>query len=195
MDDDKSRNEEQLNDQENEGQGNKDQGKDNPEKKPEAKYTDKDLDEIIGKKFKAWKEKEEKAVKEAEKLASMTAAEKAAHQMDEAIKRAEEAEAKLTRLGLKNEARGMLAESKIAITENLLDVLVGSDAETTKTNIDEFSKMFNDAVEAEVKKRIAGNTPKAGNGKNPTKTKEEIMAIKDPQLRRKAIAENMALFE
>lgn len=171
----------------------------NSKKEPEqnenaAKYSDADLDKIINKKFAEWKAKEEKAVKEAERLAKMTAAEKAEHQMNEAIKRAEEAEAKLNRYAMKSEARTILSEAKLNLPESLLDILISDDAESTKTRIDDFTKLFNEAVETAVKAKIAGNPPKTKSGAAATMSKEEIMAIKDPIARRKAIAENIELF-
>lgn len=159
-----------------------------------AKYSDADLDKIINRKFAEWKAKEEKAVKEAERLAKMTATEKAEHQMKEAIKRAEEAEAKLNRYALKNEARTILSEAKLNLPEGLLDILVSDDAENTKTRIDEFKKLFTEAVEDAVKAKIAGNPPKTKSGAAARMTKEEIMAIKDPNARRKAIADNLEIF-
>ena len=44
---------------------------------PEAKYTDKDVDEIVSKKFAQWKSKHEAEVAEAQKLAEMNATETA----------------------------------------------------------------------------------------------------------------------
>ena len=181
------------------GAGNEpqEQPKEDPKEtapKAEKKYSDEDLDAIIAKKFAKWKADEEKKVKEAEKLAGMSAAEKAAHKMEEALKRAEEAEAKLTHMNMTKEARNILSEKNIDLSDELLEYLVGEDAETTKDNIDDFAKVFNESVEKEVKRRLAGKTPRSKGGKT-TMTKDEIMAIKDPVARRKAIAENMSLYE
>lgn len=162
------------------------------EKAPEAKYSDADLDKIIGKKFAEWKAKEEKRVKEAERLAKLTAEEKATEERDAAIKRAEEAEAKLERLGLVKEARTILTEAKVNISDTLLDMLVAGDADTTKSNISEFIKTYNADLEAAVKQRIAGTPPKTG--AKAVMTKEEIMAIKDTAERHQKIRENMELF-
>ena len=161
--------------------------------KDEKRYSDKDLDAIIQKKFAKWKSDEEKRVKEAEKLAGMSAAEKAEHEMQEALKRAEAAEAKLAHLDLVKEARTVLAEKKVSVSDELLEVLVGKDAETTKANIDSFAGLFQKAVDEAVKEKLKGKTPKSA-GK-ATMTKEEINRIADPIARRKAIAENMSLYE
>lgn len=158
----------------------------------EKKYSDKDLDAIIDKKFKSWKEKEEKAVKEAERLAKLSAEEKAEEEKNAAIKRAEEAEAKLEKLNLMKTAREILSEAKINAGDDLLETLVTNDAESTKSNISNFTKLFNSAVEKAVKEKIAGNPPKTG-GK-ASMTKAEIMAIKDDAERHAKIRENLELF-
>lgn len=160
--------------------------------KPEAKYSDEDLDRIIAKKFADWKAKEEKAVKEAERLAKLSAEEKANEERDAAIKRAEDAERKLSRLNLAKEARTILSADGVTISDVLLDVLVSEDADSTKANISAFVKMYKADVEAAVKERIAGKAPKSG-GK-ASMTKEQIMAIKDNATRHKAIRENIDLF-
>ena len=184
MEDDKNKNENQNNENQN-GEKQNDQGN-------EKKYSDADLDKIIGKKFAEWKAKEEKKVQEAERLAKMTAEEKANEEKNAAIKRAEEAEAKLERIGLVAEARKQLAEAKITVSDALLETLVTKDAETTKANITSFTALYNADLENAVKARIAGDPPKTG-GKASV-TKEEIMAIKDTAERHKMIREHMDLF-
>lgn len=161
--------------------------------KNEARYTDADLDRIIDKKFAKWKQEEAQRIEEAKKLASMNATEKAEHERDFEKKRADEAEAKLTRYGLTDEARGMLSKEGITLSENLLDVLVGTDAETTKTNVDNFITLFRENVDNEVKKRIAGTTPKSGSTSQITK--DDILGVKDPRERKKLIAQNISMFK
>ena len=63
-----------------------------------------------------------------------------------------------------------------------------------------FSKIISDECEKAVKAKEAEwkvNRPAGfvGSGSYPSKTKEEIMAIKDPIERQKAIAENISLFQ
>lgn len=156
------------------------------------KYSDEDLDKIIDKKFAKWKEAEDERVKEAERLAKMNAQQKAEHERDLEKKRADDAEAKLNRFGLTEEARQMLSSENINISSDLLSMLVGVDADVTKTNVESFVSLFNNSVEAEVKKRIAGTTPKTGSKAKVTKA--DILKVSDPVERRKLIAENIELF-
>ena len=87
----------------------------------------------------------------------------------------------------------MLSKESISISSDLLNMLVGEDADATKSNVDSFVTLFNESIDAEVKKRIAGKTPRTG-GK-ATITKEEIYKVKDGAERRRLIAENSNLFE
>ncbi|MGL6292847.1 capsid assembly scaffolding protein Gp46 family protein, partial [Eubacterium aggregans] len=71
--------------------------------------------------------------------------------------------------------------------------MVTDNAEDTEKAVEGFSKAFSAAVEAEVKKRMKGETPTKGGGKT-IMTKEEIMKIQDPELRQKKMLENREVF-
>ena len=75
-----------------------------------------------------------------------------------------------------------------------LSVMVTTDAEQTKAAVDSFAQFFNDAVEAKVKERLKGEPPRKGPGSAAPMTKEQIMAIRDPELRQKKMLENKELF-
>lgn len=160
--------------------------------KPEVKYTDKDVDEIVSKKFAQWKTKHEAEVAEAQKLAEMNATEKAAYELEKANKRIAELEGEKTRRELAREVRAQLKESGIDAPDGIVSVLVGKDAEATKKAADGFAEAFSAAVEEAVKRRLAGTAPAAGG--QAKLTREQIMNIKDRGERQKAIAENMELF-
>jgi hypothetical protein len=72
-------------------------------------------------------------------------------------------------------------------------MMVTTDAEETKTAIDGFMQLFTDHVAAAVKDRLKGEPPRRGSGA-PSMTKEQIAAIKDPELRQKAMLENKHLY-
>lgn len=138
------------------------------EPKAEAKYTDADLDRIISKKFAEMQSKKEKEVAEAKKLAEMNAQEKAEYKLQEANKRIAEFERKEALAEMTKTARAMLADSNITVSDNLLAMMVSTDAATTKAAIDGFTKMYNEAVENKVKERLRGETPKRGSAsENP----------------------------
>lgn len=132
------------------------------EPKAEAKYTDADLDRIISKKFAEMQSKKEKEVAEAKKLAEMNAQEQAEYKLQEANKRIAEFERKEALAEMTKTARAMLADSNITVSDDLLAMMVSTDAATTKAAIDSFTKMYNEAVENKVKERLRGETPKRG---------------------------------
>ena len=166
--------------------------KSEPEEKP--KYTDKDVDEILNKKFAKWQEKQDKAVSEAKKLAAMNATQKAEYERDQLQKQLDEYKRKDSLAEMTKTARNMLSESGISVSDGVLAMLVNTDAEQTKAAVDGFSKAFKDAVEEAVKERLKGRTPKVGTGSLKPMTKAEIMAIRDPELRQKMMLENRELF-
>ena len=91
-------------------------------------------------------------------------------------------------------ARSMLAEKHIHATDGLISAIVTEDAETTKKNVEDFAKMFTDAVEAAVKEHLKSDTPRTGVPAGKM-TKEQIFAISDAEQRIDAIRKNIDLFQ
>lgn len=173
-----------------------DTGKDGAETKAtdEKKYSDKELDEILGKRFARWQKEQQKAVDEAAKLAEMNAQQKAEYQRDQLQKQLDEYKRKDSLAEMSKTARKMLADDGISVSDEVLTLLVTTDAEKTKAAVDGFKKAFKDAVEAAVKERLKGAPPTKGTGSPTGMTKEAIMAIKDPELRQQKMLENKHLF-
>ena len=172
--------------------GQEGEGKDGQDVK---KYSDKDLDQILNKRFARWQAQQAKAVSEAEKLAHMSEAEKSAKAMKDL--QAEIAELKRDKAlaDVAKTARGILAEEGITVSEAILSALVTDDAEATDARVKEYAKAFKQAVQAEVKRQLKGTQPKTGApGGASGMTKAQIMAIKDQAARQKAISENLNLF-
>jgi uncharacterized protein (DUF885 family) len=132
--------------------------------KGELKYSDKDLDEILSKKFAKWQEKQQKAVDEAQKLATMNATQKAEYERDQLQKELDELKKQASLAEMMKTSRKMLAEEGITVTDELLSIMVNTNAEETKASVDSFTKLFKEAVESAVKDRLRGETPKAGTG-------------------------------
>lgn len=164
------------------------------DEKAEKKYSDKDLDEILSKKFARWQEKQQKAVDEAKKLAEMNAQQKAEYERDQLRKELDALKKKDALAEMTNTARKMLSDAGISVSDDVLSVLVTTDAEKTKAAIDGFTKAYTADVEKAVKDRLKGAPPRKGAGGVGSMTKEQIMAIRDPQLRQKAMLENKHLF-
>jgi hypothetical protein len=158
-----------------------------------AKYTDADVDRIVEKRFARWQKEQEAKVSEAKKLASMDEQEKNAYRIQQLEKEVTAYKEKESRSAMIQTARGMLANQGIETSDDLVEMLVSSDAEKTKAAVDDFAKVFNQAVEAAVKTRLKGSTPAKNVGKG-SMTKKDILAIKDPELRQQKMLENRELF-
>lgn len=166
------------------------------EKKPdgEKRYTDDDVNAIIDRKFAEWQKKQQKAVDEAKKLAEMNAQEKAEYERDKLQKELDSLKKQASLSEMTKTARKMLADEGINISDDLLSMMVNESAEDTKKAIDGFSKAFSAAVESAVKERLKGEPPKRGSGSTAAMTKEQILAIKDTDLRQRKMLENRHLF-
>ena len=148
-------------------------------KADEPKYTDADLDRIINKKFAEMQQKQEKKVAEAAKLAEMNAEEKANYKAKQEAEKAAELQKELDEYKRKDAlaemsktARKMLSDEGINIPDDLLAVLVTTEAEGTKTAVEVFAKLFKAAVEDAVKEKARGTSPK--NITNNTDAMSEI---------------------
>lgn len=165
------------------------------EPKADKKYDDNDLDRIIGQKFAEWQKKKEKEVAEAQKLAEMNAQEKAEYERDQLRKELDELKKKDSLAEMTKTARKILSDDGINISDDLLAVMVSTDADKTKAAIDSFAKSFKKSVEEAVKEKLRGEPPKKGaGGGTVAMTKEQIAAIRDPELRQKKMLENKHLY-
>ena len=163
-----------------------------PERKP--KYTDADVDRIIDRKFAEWQRKQQRAVDEAKRLGQMDAQQKAEYERDQLKKQLEEYQRKDTLAEMSKTARGMLSDRGISIADELLAMLVSTDADQTKAAVDAFGAAFQAAVEETVKTRLQGRTPRKSSAGQSGMTKEQIGKIRDPNLRQMAMLEHRELY-
>lgn len=166
-------------------------GDDGQKKQPT--YTDEDIDRIIAARFKRWQEQKDKEISEAKKLADMNAQQRAEHERDELQKELDALKGEKARSELIREARKTLSTGGINVEDELLAMLVGSDAESTKASVESFSKLFKAAVDAAVKDALKGGAPKGG-APSGGLTKDQILAVKDRAERQRLINENMDIF-
>lgn len=137
------------------------------EEESEKKYSDEDVDKLIKRKFAEWEKKKQKEEDEAKKLAKMNAQEKADYKNRQLEDRIAELEREKTLSSMKDEARKMLSEKNINISDELLAFMVTSDAEKTKTAVDSFAELFNAAVNEAIKSKARQSIPKEGGRFNP----------------------------
>lgn len=155
-------------------------------------YTDEDVDKLINRKFAEWQAKKDQEINEAQKLAEMNEQQKAEYKLDKLQKELDEYKNRETLSEMAKTARAILSEQNINIPDELVSVLVTTDADTTSANVKAFAKAFQSAVSQAVDSKISHREPRTGGSK--TVTKNDIMAIKDTAARQKAIAENIELF-
>jgi hypothetical protein len=111
------------------------------------------------------------AKKEAEKVAGMTAAQKLQHEMDQLKQENERLKEAQLRVELGRTASGLLKDQKIEATEDVLDLVIGPDEETTKANIEKLSGVIQAHLKAAEVERAKGTTPKQYGG-NTEETSE-----------------------
>lgn len=132
--------------------------------KPEKKYTDEDVDKIVSKRLAREREQAKKEKEEAEKLAEMNATQKAEYERDQLKKELAELKRDKELSEMTKVARKMLTEKDINIPDELLSMMVTTDAQETKSTIDAFSKLYKDAVESGIKARLRGEAPRRSSG-------------------------------
>lgn len=144
-----------------------DDEEDDPE--DEKKYSDKDVNKIINRKFAEWEKKKQKEDDEAKKLAKMNAQEKADYKNKQLEDKIAELENEKALSNMRDEARKMLSEKNINISDELLAFMVSKDAGETKKAVDSFVELFNAAVNEAVKGKARQETPKDGGGFSASK--------------------------
>lgn len=131
----------------------------------EKTLTQAELDEIVQReKAKARRSAErefQEKQDEAKKLAGMNDKEKSDYERDKLLAEVQSLKDEKTRYEMTNIARGMLLESNITLSDELLGRLVTLDAEEIKNAVTDFISAFNTAVSEEVKKTIRQDPPGA----------------------------------
>lgn len=119
--------------------------------------------------------KQEGKIKEAEKLAKMSAEEKYVYELEQREKAIAEKERQLSLAENKAEAAKILADK--GISADLVQFVVAEDADTMSANIKLLEKAFKASVKAEVEKRLSGTTPRKNLASDETMTKKDLMKM------------------
>ena len=178
--------------------GDGDEGDD----KPEKKYTDEDIDRIVNQRLARERKAAERKAKEAaeaEKLKRMTAAEKRDAEFEQMKRELAELKGEKQKSEMLSTASDILRDAGINVSSKLVGHLIADTADETKANVDEFVKLYNDAVNKGVKAamKAAGSSPKRKGGSSDSGewTKEKIYEVKDPIKRQQLIKEHWELFK
>ena len=151
------KNEEQVNDEEQVEAPEAEETKDE-----EKKYTDKDVDEIINKKFAKWQKDQEAKIQEEKRLSKLSAEERAKEEARRKDDEIAKLRAEIDRNNLEKDTIERLNDEKLPLT--FKPFLMGNDAETTNDNIKAFKEVYAQAIQEEVEKRFKGKTPKGATG-------------------------------
>lgn len=159
---------------------------------PEKKYTDEDVNRIVQERLKREREKND----EAKKLEGMSAQERAEHERDALKKELDELKKADALNKMAQEARKMLSNEKINVSDGLVNMMVTSEAKTTKENVDNFIKMFKVAVQDAVKDSLRGKAPTTGGSSTLTRAEldKKLAEIASPAERQRLIAQHIDLF-
>ena len=175
------------------GGDSKDDSKGDDKKgEPEKKYTDEDVNRIVQERLKREREKND----EAKKLEGMSAQERAEHERDALKKELDELKKADALNKMAQEARKMLSNEKINVSDGLVNMMVTSEAKTTKENVDNFIKMFKAAVQDAVKDSLRGKAPTTGGSSTLTRAEldKKLAEIASPAERQRLIAQHIDLF-
>lgn len=124
----------------------------------EKTFTQSELNKIISERQKRWEKKAADEKAEAERVAAMTAEEKANHEREKQEKALADREAALTKRERTALAKEFLAEKNVpAALVGAVDI---SDPDGIEASATAVAKAFSEAVSAEVAKKLAGAPPK-----------------------------------
>lgn len=130
----------------------------------------KHADQRVSQAMKTAEKKQQAKIREAQKLAQMSATEKYEYELNQREQAIAEKEHQLALAENKNEASKILADKGLSVA--LVDFVVAEDAETMNANIQLLEGEFKKCVKAEVEKRLATSTPKKNLPLDETITKE-----------------------
>ncbi|GLC87499.1 DUF4355 domain-containing protein [Lysinibacillus piscis] len=150
------------------------------EENPAPTYTEQDFQTRLQEELAKAKADHENEVAtartEAEKLAKMTADQKATYELEKREQELATKEQKIAARELRSETLNMLADAKYNLPAEVIDLVLGADAETTTKNIETFKQVFDVAVQKSVEERLAGKSPSSG---TPTTQNGQLDVIRE----------------
>lgn len=136
-------------------------------------------------------DKFEEGLSEGQRLAEMTEDKREEEKEKRRQSKLDEREAELNRREMRVTTSDLVREE--GLPQSFVDLVMAEKAEAVQENIKNVKQVFDEAVEAEVDKRLVQKDTKTGTSSGGI-TKKEIMKITDKAEREKLISENMDLF-
>ena len=143
-------------------------------------FTKAELDDLIQRKTQEKKNADK--VREAEKLARMSAEDKYIYELEQREKLIEQREQELILAENKNECAKILSEKGLSL--DLVDFCVDTDAEAMSDRIKRLEKAFKQSVKMEVEKRLGSKEPKQNLPMNETITVEKFKKMSMAEMER-----------
>lgn len=152
----------------------------------------KEADRRVTQAMKTAEKKSADKIREAQKLASMSAQEQYEYQLQQREAAIAEKERQLALAENKNEAGKVLAEKGLSLT--LVDLVLAEDAETMMGNIKVLEKAFKASVKAEVERRLGTDIPKKNLPPDEALTRERFAKMSLAE-QAQLLRENPELYE
>ncbi|MFI3939678.1 DUF4355 domain-containing protein [Vagococcus fluvialis] len=153
--------------------------------------TDDDVNDIVKSKHQRWQKDLEKEKNKAAELATLSETDRQQALFNEEKEAFEKEKLEFQKEQLNMEKSKQLRE--VGIPDRWFSRINGETAEEILADIKDFQKQWDEDLEKAVNKRLVQKQTKVGTGAAGM-TKAQIMEIKDPVERQKAIAENRNLF-
>ncbi|UWP78309.1 DUF4355 domain-containing protein (plasmid) [Lacticaseibacillus paracasei] len=131
-------------------------------------YTDEQVNEIVKKRLARAEKEKQAAVDEAAKLAKMNADQKKDYELEKAKKERDELKSQLATYEMGKQARSMFEEAKLTVTEDDLQHVVTSEAESTEANVKWLIAHDQAVAEGVRQELLKGSTPKTHGSKVET---------------------------
>lgn len=126
----------------------------------EKTFTQEQVNKMITERLAREQQKNKEKEEQAKKLAKMNAEQKQQFELDQANKRAQDAQAQLARYEMQGQARSMFAEAKISAPDDVLNLVVTDKAETTQANVNALTEFAKTIRQSAVDEIMKGKTPK-----------------------------------
>lgn len=159
-------------------EGTQDRGsaKGREEKDAERTFTQEDIDRMIAREKAEWRRAQEKAVQEAraeaERMAKMTAEERAQAEREKRESELTRREADISRREMRAQAMATLVSEQLP--PELAELINYADANSYAASLETMKKVWNQAVQEGVEARMKGATPKTGTRSRPATLREAI---------------------
>lgn len=158
-------------------------------------YSEDEVKELVQKSITDFQKQQEAKLEEERKVAKMNAEERQKHEQAKRDERIKELESQLATRDNRRLVSELAESQEVNITQKDVDFLVTASEEETQQKANYFIERIKQAYSDGKDSTIKSSAPKLTAEKNSkTMTKEDILAIKDPEERNRLMTKNYNLF-